>query len=67
MPSDWQEVARVQSQADSALSNVRGYGNAIEEGRTANPSLALLIAAEAICLELRAFATLEYHLARWVK
>ena len=47
--------------ADDARGNAQAYGGAIEDGRTPDVSLAVLLAAEAVCAELRALTvTADY-------
>lgn len=60
--ADWQDVMRERSTADGAVSVMDTYGGSIEDGGTSDPSLAVLLAATAICAELRALGTvLSYH------
>lgn len=47
--------------ADDARGNAQAYGGAIEDGRNPVTALAVLLAAEAICAELRALTvTADY-------
>jgi hypothetical protein len=59
--SDWRDVMNARSEAHAALVSADAYGGALEDGRTGDPSLAVLLAARAIALELRALATLIDH------
>lgn len=45
------------SHADSAVASVESYGESIEHGGASDPALATLLAAAAICAELRALGT----------
>lgn len=45
------------SHADSAVASVEPYGESIEHGGASDPALATLLAAAAICAELRALGT----------
>lgn len=59
--ADRSDLVYARSQAQKALDGVGNYGWAIEDGRTSDPAVATLLAAEAICTELRALGvTLEY-------
>lgn len=59
--SDYRDVMHARSAADVAVSNAGSYGGAIEDGRTGDVSLALMLATSAICAELRALGvTLDY-------
>jgi hypothetical protein len=55
--ADWRDVMEARRIADASRYNAGEYGGAIEDGRTSDPALAVLLAADAICAELRAFAT----------
>lgn len=59
--ADWRDVMHARSEADAALSSADSYGGQIEDGRTGDPALASLVAARAVCLELRALGTLIDH------
>lgn len=59
--ADYRDTMNARSQADSDLRNADAYGGAIEDGRTADPSLAVLLATRAVCSELRVLSvTLDY-------
>jgi hypothetical protein len=45
------------AEATNALRAVDNYGGAIEDGRTTDPALAVLLASRAIATELRALGT----------
>lgn len=51
---DYLDASRV---TDEAISNVRAYGGAIEDGRTSDPALATLLAGEAIARAIREAST----------
>ena len=53
----WKDVMEARREASDALGSVRAYGRSIEDGRESDPALATLLAAEAICLEVRALST----------
>lgn len=59
--ADYHDWADARHEADDARGNARTYGSRIEDGNTPDPGLAVLLAAEAICAELRALgARLDY-------
>lgn len=59
--ADYRDTMDARSQADSDLQNADAYGSAIEDGRTPDTALAVLLAARAVCSELRVLsATLDY-------
>jgi hypothetical protein len=56
--ADWRDVMAAWSEADSARSDVDAYGGRLEDTGTGDPALATMLAARAICLELRALGTI---------
>ena len=59
--ADWRDVMNARSEADAARSDVDAYGGRLEDTGTGDPALATMLAARAICLELRALAMLIDH------
>jgi len=59
--ADWRDVMEARIVADGARKNAGTYGGMIEDGRASDPALATLLAADAICAELRALAMLIDH------
>ena len=55
--ADWGDVMEARRQAGEALDSLRSYGGRVEDGDRQD-SLGTLLAAEAICTELRALAML---------
>ena len=49
--------------ADDARRNAQAYGGAIEDGRESDAALAVLLATEAWCAELRALTVTADYLA----
>lgn len=59
--ADYRDVMEVRHLARESLGTLDSYGEAIEDGRTSDPALAVLLGARAICLHLHALSTtLEY-------
>jgi hypothetical protein len=56
--ANWRDVVHARSEADAARSDVDAYGGRLEDTGAGDPSLALMLGSRAICLELRALATL---------
>jgi hypothetical protein len=52
--ADYRDVMHARHEADSALASADAYGGQIEDGREGDGALAALLAARAVCLELRA-------------
>lgn len=52
--ADWRDVMNARSDADAARGLMDSLGSVIEDGGHRDPALATLLAADAICLELRA-------------
>jgi len=59
--ADWRDVMHARSEADSARSDVDAYGGRLEDTGTGDAVLATMLAARAICLELRALGMLIDH------
>jgi hypothetical protein len=55
--ADWRDVMHARSAAEDAVLACDVYGGAIEDGRSGDVSLAVLLAARAVCCELRALGT----------
>ena len=61
--ADVRDYMTAAGDTDAAISNARGYGGAIEDGRTSDPALATLLAGEAVALAIREVGTrLDYVL-----
>ena len=61
--ADVRDYLAARSDTDTAVSSLRAYGGAIEDGRTSDPALATLLAGEAIALAIREVGTrLSYEL-----
>ena len=57
--ADWRDVMEARADASDALGHARLYGGSIEEGvKAGDPVLGNLLAAEAVCKELRALGTI---------
>lgn len=59
--ADWRDVMEARHNADAALSDVNAYGGSLEDGDRSDNGLGQLLAARALCLELRALGTLIDH------
>lgn len=61
--ADYRDTMHARSAADDERRNAQAYGSSIEDGRTSDPALAVLLACEALCSELRVLSvTLDYAL-----
>jgi hypothetical protein len=58
--ADWRDVMDARAASAAALNAVNVYGGQVEDGDR-HGDLGMLLAATAICLELRALATLIDH------
>lgn len=59
--SDYHDVVHARLAAENARLNAEAYGSAIEDGRTGDVALAVLLATSALCAEFRALGTtLDY-------
>lgn len=55
--ADYHDTMQARRAADAERQNALAYGGLIEDGRTSDSALALLLAAEAVCAELRVLST----------
>ena len=62
--ADWRDVMTARREADTARSDVDAYGGRLEDTGTGDAALAVMLAARAICLELRALGTIIDYTAR---
>lgn len=58
--ADWRDVMNARADADEALQSADNYGVQIKDGM-ADGDLTVLLAARAVCLELRALSVLLGH------
>lgn len=62
--ADWRDVMNARSEADAAQRDADAYAGALEDADRTDNGLGLMLAARAICLELRALGTtLDYSAA----
>lgn len=59
--ADYADTMHARWKADEDLRMADAYGGSIEDGRTSDTALAVLLAARAVCSELRVLSvTLDY-------
>jgi hypothetical protein len=61
--ADYRDVLLARGAADSALATANSYKDRLEAGHESDTALALLHAADALCHELRALATVQDYTA----